>query len=195
MRPAAERLRIRQVVFDASKEVRMPILNSTLIIVVSFVPLFFLTGMEGRMLVPLGVAFIVALFASTVVALTLTPVLCSYLLGREKGDEIPREPFVVRHLKRVYERALCWVIAHKRITLGSTIVLFLVALGCFFTLGRSFLPPFNEGSFTINISSLPGISLEESDKMGHRAEELLLSIPEIQTVARKTGRAELDEHA
>ena len=173
----------------------MPILNSTLIIVVSFVPLFFLTGMEGRMLVPLGIAFIVALFASTVVALTLTPVLCSYLLGRNKSDKLPKEAFVARWLKGVYEKALVWVLNHKRITLGSTIALFIIALGCFFTLGRSFLPPFNEGSFTINISSLPGISLEESDKMGHRAEMLLLSIPEIQTVARKTGRAELDEHA
>lgn len=195
MKPEAERLPVLDVVFNASKEVRMPILNSTLIIVVSFVPLFFLTGMEGRMLVPLGVAFIVALFASTIVALTLTPVLCSYLLGRNKGDKISKEAFVARWLKGVYEKALRWVLNHKRITLGSTIALFIVALGCFFTLGRSFLPPFNEGSFTINISSLPGISLEESNKMGHRAEMLLLTIPEIQTVARKTGRAELDEHA
>ena len=128
-------------------------------------------------------------------ALTLTPVLCSYLLGRNKSDKLPKEAFVARWLKGVYEKALVWVLNHKRITLGSTIALFIIALGCFFTLGRSFLPPFNEGSFTINISSLPGISLEESDKMGHRAEMLLLSIPEIQTVARKTGRAELDEHA
>ena len=195
MKPKEEQLSVLDVVFNASKEVRMPILNSTLIIVVSFVPLFFLTGMEGRMLVPLGIAFIVALFASTVVALTLTPVLCSYLLGRNKSDKLPKEAFVARWLKGVYEKALVWVLNHKRITLGSTIALFIIALGCFFTLGRSFLPPFNEGSFTINISSLPGISLEESDKMGHRAEMLLLSIPEIQTVARKTGRAELDEHA
>ena len=195
MKPKEEQLSVLDVVFNASKEVRMPILNSTLIIVVSFVPLFFLTGMEGRMLVPLGIAFIVALFASTVVALTLTPVLCSYLLGRNKSDKLPKEAFVARWLKGVYEKALVWVLNHKRITLGSTIALFIIVLGCFFTLGRSFLPPFNEGSFTINISSLPGISLEESDKMGHRAEMLLLSIPEIQTVARKTGRAELDEHA
>ena len=195
MKPKEEQLSVLDVVFNASKEVRMPILNSTLIIVVSFVPLFFLTGMEGRMLVPLGIAFIVALFASTIVALTLTPVLCSYLLGRNKSDKLPKEAFVARWLKGVYEKALVWVLNHKRITLGSTIALFIIALGCFFTLGRSFLPPFNEGSFTINISSLPGISLEESDKMGHRAEMLLLSIPEIQTVARKTGRAELDEHA
>ena len=157
--------------------------------------MFFLTGMEGRMLVPLGIAFIVALFASTVVALTLTPVLCSYLLGKTKGNGIPKEAFVAVWLKKVYGRALEWSLCHKRIILGSTIALFVVALGFFFTLGRSFLPPFNEGSFTINISSLPGISLPESDKMGQRAEELLLSIPEIQTVARKTGRAELDEHA
>ena len=172
----------------------MPILNSTLIIVVSFVPLFFLTGMEGRMLVPLGIAFIVALFASTVVALTLTPVLCSYLLDR-KGEKPTQDAWVARKLRGVYEKALLFSIHHKQAVLGSTIVVFVVALGLFFTLGRSFLPPFNEGSFTINVSSLPGISLEESDKIGRRAEELLLQVPEIQTVARKTGRAELDEHA
>ncbi len=195
MKPESERQSVIEVVFNASKEVRMPILNSTLIIVVSFVPLFFLTGMEGRMLVPLGISFIVALFASTVVALTLTPVLCSYLLGKTKGDGIPKEAFVAVWLKKVYGRMLEWALHHKRVVLGSTIGLFVVALCFFFTLGRSFLPSFNEGSFTINVSSLPGISLEESDKIGHRAEELLMSIPEIQTVARKTGRAELDEHA
>ena len=198
LKPAGEQLPILEVVFNASKEVRMPILNSTLIIIVSFVPLFFLSGMEGRMLVPLGIAFIVALAASTVVALTLTPVLCSYLLGKEKTKKQNNEnsdSAVARKMKQWYGSALTFVLGHKKGVLGGTIGLFVVALGCFFTLGRSFLPPFNEGSFTINISSLPGISLEESDKMGHRAEELLLSIPEIQTVARKTGRAELDEHA
>ena len=198
LKPAAEQLPILEVVFNASKEVRMPILNSTLIIIVSFVPLFFLSGMEGRMLVPLGIAFIVALAASTVVALTVTPVLCSYLLGKEKTKKQNNEnsdSAVARKMKQWYGAALTFVLGHKKGVLGGTIGLFVVALGCFFTLGRSFLPPFNEGSFTINISSLPGISLEESDKMGHRAEELLLSIPEIQTVARKTGRAELDEHA
>ncbi len=198
LKPAGERLPILEVVFNASKEVRMPILNSTLIIIVSFVPLFFLSGMEGRMLVPLGIAFIVALAASTVVALTVTPVLCSYLLGKEKTKKQNNEnsdSAVARKMKQWYGSALTFVLGHKKGVLGGIIGLFVVALGCFFTLGRSFLPPFNEGSFTINISSLPGISLEESDKMGHRAEELLLSIPEIQTVARKTGRAELDEHA
>ena len=198
LKPAGEQLPILEVVFNASKEVRMPILNSTLIIIVSFVPLFFLSGMEGRMLVPLGIAFIVALAASTVVALTVTPVLCSYLLGKEKTKKQNNEnsdSAVARKMKQWYGSALTFVLGHKKGVLGGTIGLFVVALGCFFTLGRSFLPPFNEGSFTINISSLPGISLEESDKMGHHAEELLLSIPEIQTVARKTGRAELDEHA
>ena len=193
--PEGERKGIIEVVYEASREVRMPILNSTLIIVVSFVPLFFLSGMEGRMLVPLGIAFIVALFASTFVALTLTPVLCSYLLGNKKGDGLPKEAFVAVWLKKYYERALLWALEYNKWVLGGTIALFVVALGCFFTLGRSFLPSFNEGSLTINITSMPGVSLEESDNLGRRAEELLLSIPEIQTVARKTGRAELDEHS
>lgn len=184
------------IVYDASREVRMPILNSTLIIVVSFVPLFFLSGMEGRMLIPLGIAFIVSLFASTVVALTLTPVLCSYLLNRKATANKPlRESLVAIRLKSWYGQALEWVLDHRRAVLGSIILLFVVALVAFFNLGRSFLPPFNEGSFTINVSSLPGISLEESDRLGREAEALLLEVPEIKTVARKTGRAELDEHA
>lgn len=194
--PPGERKPIIDIVFEASREVRMPILNSTLIIIVTFIPLFFLTGMEGRMLVPLGIAFIVALFASTVVALTLTPVLCSYLLGKEGDDsKMSREPIVARTLKKYYQRALEWSLRHRREVLGGTIVLFVAALITFFTLGRSFLPSFNEGSFTINVSTLPGISLEESDNIGRRAEQLLLEVPEIKTVARKTGRAELDEHA
>ena len=187
------------VVYDASKEVRMPILNSTLIIVATFVPLFFLTGMEGRMLAPLGIAFIVALCASTLVALTLTPVLCSFLLGRPTPSFPVREDLVgsplARFLARIYTRLLAWTLRHSKVVLGSTVALFAVAMVAFFGLGRSFLPPFNEGSFTINVATLPGISLEESDRIGRRAEELLLTIPEIQTVGRKTGRAELDEHA
>ena len=194
--PVEQQRSILDVVYDASREVRMPILNSTLIIVVSFVPLFFLSGMEGRMLVPLGIAFIVALFASTVVALTLTPVLCSYLLNRkEVMQSQDQEAWVARTLKGWYGTALEFALNRRKAVLGGTILLFVVALGTFFTLGRSFLPSFNEGSFTINVSSLPGISLEESDALGRRAEELLLQVPEIQTVARKTGRAELDEHA
>lgn len=193
--PESERKSVIEVVFNASREVRLPILNSTFIIVVSFVPLFFLTGMEGRMLRPLGIAFITALFASTLVALTLTPVLCSYLLGGDKSDKAGKDPAIVRWLQKVYNVALEWVISHKKTTLGAVLALFVVALGIFFSLGSSFLPAFNEGSFTINVSTLPGVSLEESDNVGRRAEELLLTVPEIKTVARKTGRAELDEHA
>ena len=198
--PIDQRCPVLTVIYDASREVRMPILNSTLIIIASFVPLFFLTGMEGRMLAPLGIAFIVALCASTLVALTLTPVLCSYLLGRksensEISENSDKEPPVTRWLKKGYTRLLSWILRHRWPVLGSTAALLVVALVAFFGLGRSFLPPFNEGSFTINVATLPGISLEESDKIGRRAEELLLTIPEIQTVGRKTGRAELDEHA
>ena len=196
-RPEEKRKTVKEVVYHASKEVRLPILNSTLIIIVSFLPLFFLTGIEGRMLAPLGIAFIVALTASTIVALTLTPVLSSYLLSKErsKNGNVEQEPVVVRFLKKYYEKALSWTLQNKKWLLGGTAVLLVVALIMFFSLGRSFLPPFNEGSFTINVSTLPGISLEESDKTGRMAEEILLSIPEVQTVGRKTGRAELDEHA
>lgn len=197
LKPKEGQRSVRAIVYEASKEVRMPILYSTFIIIASFVPLFFLSGIEGRMLVPLGIAFIAALTASTIVALTLTPVLCSYLLGKSrKGDDAPeKEAFVARKLKVVYRHALSWSLNHKKWVLGGTGAVVVAAIILFFTLGRSFLPPFNEGSFTISVSTLPGISLEESDRLGRIAEELLLSIPEIQTTGRKTGRAELDEHA
>lgn len=196
LKPSEERRPAIEIVFEGSKEVRMPILNSTLIIVACFLPLFFLSGMEGRMLIPLGIAFIVALFASTIVALTLTPVLCSYMLTSDKAlRKSDKEPFVSRSLKKIYRRALDWALRHKRVVIGSSLALLAVSILLLFNLGRSFLPPFNEGSLTINISTMPGISLEESDKMGQMTEEILLGIPEIKTVARKTGRAELDEHA
>lgn len=194
-KPKEQQRSVLTVVFEASKEVRMPILNSTLIIVTSFIPLFFLSGMEGRMLVPLGIAFIVALFASTVVALTVTPVLCSYLLGKNKKDKEEKEPVFVLKLKSIYEKSLHWALDKQKIVLGVTAALLVSAIVIFFTFGRNFLPPFNEGSFTITVNTLPGISLEESDKIGRLAEEAILSIPEIQTVGRKTGRAELDEHS
>lgn len=194
-KPEGERESIVKVVYEASKEVRMPMLNSTLIIIASFLPLFFLSGMEGRMLKPLGITFIISLMASTLVALTVTPVLSSFLLGRRGGDKTEREPALVRWLKKVYGKALHWSLDHKKTLLGGVGVLLAAAIVMFFTLGGSFLPAFNEGSFTISISTIPGISLEESDRMGRTAEELLLSIPEIKTVGRKTGRAELDEHA
>ena len=174
----------------------MPILNSTLIIVACFLPLFFLSGMEGRMLIPLGIAFIVALFASTVVALTLTPVLCSYMLTTKRAlKKNEKEPFVSRTLKVGYKKALERALHHKKVVIGTCAALLVFSIIIMTGLGRSFLPPFNEGSLTINISTMPGISLEESDNMGRMAEKILLDIPEIQTVARKTGRAELDEHA
>lgn len=196
MKPREEQDTVLDVIFEASKEVRMPILNSTFIIIASFVPLFFLSGMEGRMLVPLGIAFIIALLASTIVALTLTPVLCSYLLAKRKKDDSPeKEPIVAKKLKGWYGQALQWSLGNTKKVLLMTGGVLVAALIVFFTLGRSFLPPFNEGSFTINVSTLPGISLEESDRMGRMAEEILLSVPEVQTVGRKTGRAELDEHA
>ncbi len=194
--PENERKSMVKVVFDASKEVRMPIFNSSLIIIAGFMPLFFLSGVEGRMLVPLGVAFIIALAASTLVALTVTPVVCSYLLGT-KGSQaaLTREPATMRSLKRVYGRGLGLALRHKAVLLAVTGVLFAAALVMFANMGRGFLPPFNEGSFTINISALPGISLDESDRIGRLAEKIILEVPEIETVARKTGRAELDEHS
>ena len=204
--PREERLRKIDVIYNASKEVRMPILNSTLIIVVSFVPLFFLSGLEGRMLAPLGVSFIVSLFASTVVALTLTPVLCHLVLKVPQTKAMNTasqvkvkhdEPRWVRALKVRYEKGLLLALRPRasRWILGATGGLVVVTLVLFFTLGRSFLPPFNEGSFTINVSTLPGVSLDESNRIGQQAEKLLLELPEIKAVARKTGRAELDEHA
>ena len=192
-KPASEQKNTIQVVFEASKEVRMPVLNSTLIIIVSFVPLFFLSGMEGKMLVPLGIAFIIALLASTIIALTLTPVLCSYMLKDENSDK--KEPFVTRKMKTLYNKALIFTLKHSKVTIICTIGVVVATLIVFSTLGRSFLPNFNEGSLTINIGTLPGISLEESDRIGREAERILMTIPEVQTVARKTGRAELDEHA
>ena len=194
--PPERRRRVQDVVYDASREVRMPILNSTLIIVASFIPLFFLSGMEGRMLAPLGLTFVVALFASTLVALTLTPALCSLMLrhtGERRGRR--REPGVTRWLHLRYERLLALALRHRRAVLSVTGVAFVAALVLMFTFGRSFLPPFNEGSLTINVSTLPGVSLAESDRIGRQAERLLLSVPEIKCVGRKTGRAELDEHA
>lgn len=194
--PESEKASVLKVIFEASKEVRLPIFNSSLIIMASFMPLFFLRGIEGRMLIPLGIAFIVALLASTVVALTLTPVLCSYLLGGRGTDrEMGKESWVVRRLRKTYTRALQWCFGHKRLVFAATGALFAGSMIVFFTLGRSFLPPFNEGSFTINVSTLPGISLEESDKVGREAEKIIMAVPEIRTVARKTGRAELDEHS
>lgn len=184
------------VVYEASREVRMPMLNSTLIIVASFLPLFFLSGIEGRMLIPLGIAFVISLFASTFVALTLTPVLCSYLLDKEHGDEDKeREPWLSLRLRKIYEKSLDWALSHKVAMLSFTGALLVAALVMFFSLGRSFLPSFNEGSITVSVSTIPGISIEESDNIGRTAEKILMEVPEIKIVGRRTGRAELAEHS
>ena len=194
---------VLQIVYEASKEVRVPIFSSTLIIVVSFVPLFFLDGIEGRMLVPLGVAFIISLFASTVVALTVTPVLSSLLLvpsksssqGKSSAISSESDPFLIRLLKTAYGWLLQKVIRFGWLTIAATFGVLLCAVIGVTQLGHSFLPPFNEGSLTINISTFPGVSLEESDRIGCMAEKALLNVEGITAVARKTGRAELDEHA
>ncbi|MDE5967492.1 MAG: efflux RND transporter permease subunit, partial [Muribaculaceae bacterium] len=193
--PEADRRSIIHVIYEASKEVRLPIFNSSLIIVAGFLPLFFLTGIEGKMMAPLGIAFIVALAASTVVALTLTPVLCSYMLGDKAGHRLSKEPRLSVAIKNGYRRLLSASLRHKRAILAGTCVLFIGAIVWLFNLGSGFLPPFNVRSFTINISAMPGITLEESDQIGRMAEEAIMKTPEVKVVARKTGRAALDEHS
>ena len=195
-KPEAERKNKLDVIFDASVEIRTSIINATFIIIVAFVPLFFLSGMEGRLLAPLGIAFIVSLFASLIVAITLTPVLCSYLLSGEKMlQRQHKESWLVRKLSAAYESGLKKAMKAKKIIIGISAALFIGALILLGTLGRSFLPEFNEGSLVVSVTSLPGISLEESNKIGTNVEKTLLTIPEVKITTRRTGRAELDEHA
>ncbi|MEZ4942762.1 MAG: efflux RND transporter permease subunit [Saprospiraceae bacterium] len=194
--PAAAKRPTRIVIYDASKEIRTSILNATLIIIAAFIPLFFLSGMEGRMLAPLGISFIVALFASLIVAVTLTPVLCSYLLTDEKMlIRQAKGSWLVQRLNPWYESALRRAMQFKIPLLIGSVLLFLAATFLMTRLGRSFLPEFNEGSLVISAVSMPGISLEESNKIGTRVEHALLDIPEISVTTRRTGRAEMDEHA
>ncbi|MEZ4963403.1 MAG: efflux RND transporter permease subunit [Saprospiraceae bacterium] len=196
LKPAGEKSPPLTVVFNASVEIRASILNATLIIIAAFLPLFFLSGMEGRMLQPLGISFIVSLFASLVVALTVTPVLCSLLLTHEKTlVKQAHGSWLVRNLSRVYGTSLKTAMRFKGVLIASAVVVFVGSLAVFFTLGRSFLPEFNEGSLVISAVSLPGISLEESNKIGAQVEKALLTVPEIRTTTRRTGRAESDEHA
>jgi CzcA family heavy metal efflux pump len=195
-KPIKQQANKLKVIFDASLEIRHSIINATFIIIIAFLPLFFLSGMEGKLLAPLGIAFIVALFASLVVAITITPVLCSYLLTSDKMlQKQHRESWLVDNLQKLYGRLLEKAMRWKKTLVFSSIGLFLLALLVFTQLGRSFLPEFNEGSLVLSVVSLPGISLEESNKIGTRIEKTLLSIPEINTTTRRTGRAELDEHA
>ncbi len=192
----AHRQRPLIVIFDASKEIRSSILNATLIIMVAFVPLFFLGGMEGRMLKPLGISYLVALFASLIVALTVTPVLCSLLLtNKERLKKHKEGSWLEIKLRALYEKILNVIMKWKKGVLVIAGLLLLGALALMLTFGMNFLPPFNEGSLTINVTTLPGVSLEESNKIGRKAEFLLMEIPEVETVSRKTGRAELAEHS
>ncbi len=196
LKPVNEKLKPLKVVYNASTEIRASILNATIIIIVAFIPLFFLGGMEGRMLKPLGIAFIVSLFASLIVAITITPVLCSYLLTdtktliRKKGDS-----WLVRNIKKSYSITLAGALAYRKSILIISFLLFAGAVILLISLGRTFLPPFNEGSLAINIATYPGVSIEESDRIGKQAEAYLLDIPEVITTSRKTGRAELAEHS
>ncbi len=195
-KPAEQRQTSFTVVFEASKEIRASILNATMIIIVAFIPLFFLSGMEGRMLKPLGISFIVSLFVSLIVAMTLTPLLSKMLLSNEKYlAKNEKEKWLVRNLAHNYEKSLVWSLKHKKTIVFSTMGLFLISLIAMFTMGRSFLPEFNEGSLTLSVITKPGTSLEESNRLGNIVESELLSIKEISSTARRTGRGELDEHS
>ena len=196
LKPLGERQPYFTVVYEASKEIRASILNATLIILVAFLPLFFLSGMEGSMLQPLGISFIVALFVSLIVAMTLTPLLAKMMLANEKFlTKYEKDKWLVKKLTFYYDKMLRWTLKHKKVVLFPTFVLFLISLWVFSNMGRSFLPEFNEGSLTLSVVTKPGTSLEESNKLGNLIETELLSIAEIFSTARRTGRGELDEHS
>ncbi|UOK72311.1 efflux RND transporter permease subunit [Ancylobacter polymorphus] len=182
------------VVVAASREVRSGIVYATLIIVLVFVPLFALPGIEGRLFAPLGQAYIVSILASLLTSITLTPVLAFYLLPA-LSRHAERDGALVRMLKGGYAALLSTAFRHPRLVMGTTALLFVGALAGAASLPRAFLPPFNEGSLTISMSFRPGLSLAESDRMGLVAETLILDVPEVKAVGRRTGRAELDEHA
>lgn len=195
-KPKSERQPVLTVVKDASVEIRSSIIIATLIIIVSFVPLFFLGGMEGRLLQPLGIAFVTSVLTSLIVAVTVTPVLCSYLLKNEKVLSKQAEGTKVeRWLQKRYGSVLEGALRMPKTIIGLTVAVFLLTLGLATQLGRSFLPEFNEGSMVISVVGPPAMSLEESNKTGKLVEQLLLEMPEVEVVTRRTGRAELDEHA
>ena len=195
-KPLEQRQSSFNVIFEASKEIRASILNATLIIMVAFLPLFFLSGMEGRMLQPLGISFVVSLFVSLVVAMTLTPLMCKMMLTNDKYlAKNENEKWLVRKLSFYYEKSLSWTLKYKKTVIFSTLGLFIISLVAFSTLGRSFLPEFNEGSLTLSVITKPGVSLEESNRLGNLVETEMLLIPEISSTARRTGRGELDEHS
>lgn len=194
--PPDQRRSAYDVVFHGSSEIRSSIIHATLIIMITFVPLFFLSGLEGRMLKPLGIAYLISLFMSLLVAMTVTPLLCKLLLSNEAYlNRRQKDSWLATWLSGGYKRALEWSFGHKRMVLGSTLLLLALAVAMLFTVGRDFLPPFNEGSLTIAAVAKPGISLEESNKLGRMLEQELLSIPEVVSTSRRTGRGELDEHS
>src|SRR5688572_10276372 len=192
--PEAQRQPSLAVVYHASTEIRVSVVFATVIVALVFVPLFMLGSVEGRLLRPLGFAYVVALTASLVVALTVTPVLCSLLLPNSKMIRSAEEPKLTRWLKGAYEPWLHRAIRSWRLVIAGAAVALLVALGALVAAGRSFLPEFNEGALTISAVTIPGISLEDSNALGNSLERLLLSVPEVASTARRTGRAELDEH-
>ena len=193
--PQAERANPLTVTLKASLEIRPSITFATFIIALVFIPLFFLSGVEGRLLMPLGLAYIVALFASLVVAISVTPVLCSLVLPHSKGVRESTDNPLVRHLQHAYHKTLGYVLPRPGLVITTSAVLFAGTLALTPLLGRSFLPEFNEGTLTINTVTLPGTALTESDRLGQMVENILLSFPEVKTTVRRTGRAELDEHA
>ena len=192
--PEEQRRPVLEVVFEASKEIRGSVVFATIIVMLVFAPLFFLSGVEGRLLEPLGVAYVIALFASLIVALTVTPVLCSYLLPHARAVLHPHEPFLVRALKRAYEPIVGLSLRFSFVVMGVSALLLGGAVWSFSQMGRSFLPEFNEGALTVSAVTIPGSSLEESDRLGSALERALLSVPEVVSTGRRTGRAELDEH-
>lgn len=195
-KPEAERQKVFDVVFEGSREIRSSVINATLIIMVAFTPLFFLSGMEGRLLKPLGITYIISLFMSLIVAMTLTPLLCKDMLSNEKYlTRNDREGWVSRKLSSVYEKALGWVLMHKKAVMGATCVLLIGAVVVFTQMGSSFLPDFNEGSMTISAVTQQGTSLEDNDRLGQLMERELLSIPEVTSTSRRSGRGDLDEHS
>ena len=196
LKPKEERDSIFNVVYNGSCEIRTSIINATLITIVAFTPIFFLSGMEGRMLKPLGIAYIIALLMSLVVALTVTPLLCKLMLTSDKYlAKQEKESWVARHLSNAYTKSLEWALGHKKSIIGGTLLVFIIALAMFFNMGQSFLPDFNEGSLTISAVCKPGVSLFENNELGKIIERELLSIPEVTSTARRTGRGELDEHS
>lgn len=196
LKPIEERLPVLTVVYEASKEIRASILNATFIIIAAFTPLFFLSGMEGRMLKPLGIAYIISLFMSLIMAMTVTPLMCKLMISDDRYlNKKEKDSALTRFLLKGYEKSLKWVLRNEKSIIYPTLAALVVTIVLFFTMGQSFLPEFNEGALTIASVTKPGASLEVSHELGNIIEKELLKIPEVTSTARRTGRGELDEHS